>query len=142
MLQEKSFRMTTHPYTHAYVKVIADVSEDGTFYKGLELWSYHTKVISIELPADTGVNTMTVYGLYSRTTARQITWFMRELYLDEITAGLRQLCKNEQDAVIALDRYTTTRCIVVAGDYWNNGRQINWGSYHKECKEAIEKWYW
>lgn len=142
MLQTKQFKLDGHEYTHSYVEVTADVSTEGTFFKSFKFYSYRTMIINIELPNEAGLCTLTCTGTYSRTTAKQISWFLRPLYIDIDYFVLKALCNGENDAIVALDDYSRKRCTIVADWYWNNGSTMNMESYNRKVNEAINKWYW
>ena len=54
---------------HEYAQARVDFYSDGT----VELWSYHTRIITI-----TPDGWLSCTGLYSMTTIKHIGWFMRE----------------------------------------------------------------
>ena len=58
-------KLTDNPYSQCYVSTDPNV--------GIHFYSYRTLVITIDVDG-----WLTCYGLYSRTTIRQIGWFMRE----------------------------------------------------------------
>ena len=58
-------KLTDHPYSQCRVYIDAK--------GGIHFISYRTEVISISPEG-----WLTCYGLYSRTTIKQIGWFMRE----------------------------------------------------------------
>lgn len=62
-----TYRLKNHPYAQCTVKYINDA---------LVLQSYATDVIIF----DTCTGNLTCSGLYSMTTRRQISWFLREYF--------------------------------------------------------------
>ena len=73
-----SKKLTSHPSANCYIRVNADGS--------IDFISYSTRVITLRVR--NGRREAECTGLYSMTTRRQITWFLREyapsLYLDDM----------------------------------------------------------
>ena len=77
-------KLTDHPYSQCYLSIDPKV--------GIHFYSYRTLVITIDTEG-----WLTCYGLYSRSTIRQIGWFMRE-YCSPLTYhdAKRCYCGNMQ----------------------------------------------
>lgn len=142
MLQTRNFRMDSHEYAYCFISITADVQEHSTFFRKIELYSYNTLVLTIELPDNNGMNSLTCTGLYSRSTTRQLVWFLNQFHLRVSISVIKEWLKHYDDIPIILDKEEYESCICKAETYWNTGRTMNLDSYAKRVKEAIEKsWY-
>ena len=78
-------KLTDHPYSQCHVVINAK--------GGIHFISYRTEVITIS-PS----GWLTCYGLYSATTRRQITWFMRE-YCSPLTFNDAKRCYCDETQI-------------------------------------------
>ena len=140
MTEPRRYRLSTHPYTHCYVEVFGEEHENGTILNRIDFYSYRTLVISINFDIESRTGYLECTGTHSRSTARQMTWFLRELYLEVSYKVLKDIANSEIPGKYILDDYSVTRCYVTANDYWKNGKPLNYERYVQQCKEAEAKW--
>ena len=74
-------------HEHANAKVV--FTDDGV----LKLYSYDTEIISVDTDS-TGNRQVTCTGLYSMTTRKHISWFLREYFPDITYNQVRDMDKN------------------------------------------------
>ena len=137
MLQTKSFKLDTHPSSLCYITVVADVSAKyGTQFKRIMFISYATKVIDIELSNSENLNTFTFTGKYSRTTSRQVTWFMHELDRRFDTECLLRVVQQVNPLTLTMGEKVAKGVYEFAKHYWTNGLPLNPDAYYSRVREA------
>lgn len=138
MLQIKSFKLSSHPSSLCYVAVVADESaKHGTVFKRMVFISYSTIILDIELPSENNIGTFTFTGKYSRTTSRQVTWFMHELDRRFDTECLLRVVQQVNPLTLTMGEETANGVYSMAEHYWTNGSPLNPDSYYRKVAEAM-----
>ena len=137
MLQIKSFKLDSHPSSLCYISVVADESaKHGTVFKRLVFISYSTIILDIELPSEVNIGTITFTGKYSRTTSRQVTWFLHEWDRRFDTKALHRMVQRVSPVSLFIGEEVANELHEMAKYYWNNGSPLNPDSYYRKVAEA------
>lgn len=138
MLQIKSFKLDTHPNSLCYVSIVADESaKHGTVFKRIVFISYNTIILDIELPSENNIGTITFTGKYSRTTSRQVTWFMHEWDSRFDTKAMHRMVQRVSPVSLFIGEEVAKELYEMAKYYWTNGSPLNPDSYYKKVAEAM-----
>lgn len=138
MLQIKSFKLDTHPNSLCYISIVADESaKHGTVFKRIVFISYNTIILDIELPSENNLGTFTFTGKYSRTTSRQVTWFMHEWDRRFDTENIHRVVQQIHPLTLTIGEEVAKEMYEMAKYYWSNGSPLNPDSYYRKVAEAM-----
>lgn len=137
MLQIKSFKLDSHPSSLCYIAIVADESaKHGTVFKRIVFISYSAIILDIELPSEDNIGTITFTGKYSRTTSRQVTWFMHEWDRRFDTENINRVVQQIHPLSLFIGEEVAKGVNSLAKHYWTNGSPLNPDSYYRKVAEA------
>lgn len=142
MLQIRNFKMNDHESSYCFITVYMDVQDKDKTVRKIELYSYNTLVLTVELPDKNGRNSFLCTGTYSRTTTKHIVWFFNQFGINVPIAVLKDFINKYEDIPIILSEDEVHRCEYTSEYYWDYARTMNLDSYAKRVRKAVEKWYW
>lgn len=84
-----------HAYSHAFVAIVLDPKTKKII--NVTLWSYQTRIITAKcLDYDGKYWSFDITGLYSNTTIRHISNFIKEYFPDLTYFDMKKLCRTEK----------------------------------------------